>query len=305
MIISVNPSYFCNFRCEFCYLTDRQLGDTHKLNLKDLEHRLHEIVTYGETIDHIDLYGGEIGLLPEDYFNEMTEIFKRYTTSLNLVTNLSALNYITQHPDYTTSVSFDFEAREMSDQVFRNMALLNKPFSVLMLASPELLKLDVTDMIVHFNMLSNLQSVEIKPYSSNQANQLHVTDKDYEEFVKQWLTAEEPMRFEFVNKFHLDRVVSEQGHSFSDDHIYITPNGRFAVLEFDLNDNEYFKELLTLGQYWDWCEREKLRVHKNYYCKRCEYLGKCLSEHLRDVKSLDASCNGFKHLIDWYRNERV
>lgn len=305
MIISVNPTYFCNFRCEFCYLTKRQLGDKQRLSLTDLEHRLHEITNYGEPIDHIDLYGGEVGLLDQDYFDSMTAIFKRYTTSLNLVTNLSALNYITTHPDYTTSVSFDFEAREMSEQVFRNMALLEKPFSVLMLASPALLELDVDGMIERFNLLSNIQSVEIKPYSTNQANQLRVTDKQYEEFVKQWLTTKIDMRFEFVNKFHLDNVVNDQGHSFSDDHIYITPNGRYAVLEFDINDREYFKELQTLGQYWDWCEREKIRVHKNYYCSRCEYLGKCLSEHLRDVKTLDESCNGFKHLIDWYRDERV
>jgi len=113
------------------------------------------------------------------------------------------------------------------------------------------------------------------------------------------------MQFEFVNKFHLDNVLDNHGHSFSDDHIYITPSGKYAVLEFDLNDNEYFKELHTLGQYWDWCEREKIRVYKNYYCKNCEYLGKCLSEHLRDVKNLDNSCNGFKHLIEWYRDERA
>ena len=48
----------------------------------------------------------------------------------------------------------------------------------------------------------------------------------------------------------------------------------------------------------------KDRVVKNPYCSQCDYLGSCLSEHLRDVKSLTYSCNGFKHLLDWY-NERI
>jgi hypothetical protein len=74
--------------------------------------------------------------------------------------------------------------------------------------------------------------------------------------------------------------------------------------EFDLNDNEFFLEYDTLDEYWQWCEKEKHRVGLNKYCSSCEYYGNCLSEHLREVKSLDESCNGFKHLIDWYKNDR-
>ncbi len=29
--VSVNPSYFCNFRCDFCYLTEEQLSDQKKI----------------------------------------------------------------------------------------------------------------------------------------------------------------------------------------------------------------------------------------------------------------------------------
>ena len=27
--LSVNPTYYCNFRCDFCYLTEEQLRDPH------------------------------------------------------------------------------------------------------------------------------------------------------------------------------------------------------------------------------------------------------------------------------------
>ena len=107
-------------------------------------------------------------------------------------------------------------------------------------------------------------------------------------------------KFEFVNQKLLNSVIEKSRNAFSDDHIYITPSGNYGVLEFDLNDNEFFLEYESLQEYFDWCEKEKVRVSKNKYCKNCDYYGHCLSEHLRDVKSLDNGCNGFKHLIEWY-----
>ena len=34
MNLSINPTYYCNFRCDFCYLTPEQLGDRQKIDLK-------------------------------------------------------------------------------------------------------------------------------------------------------------------------------------------------------------------------------------------------------------------------------
>lgn len=300
MNVSLNPWYYCNFRCEFCYLTEQQLSSSKLIPLDILKQRLDEIVDRYQSVDHIDVYGGEVGILPKDYFDQMTSLLKEYTLNLNMITNLSMLNDITLDPNYTLSVSYDFQAREKHEQVFKNMGLLNKKFSVLMLASKKLLEQNPDEQISLFNMLPNCESVEIKPYSSNQANQHPVTDKEYEEFVKRWITSPIKKNFIFSNQFLLDRVLNDESHSFSDDHVYITPSGRFAVLEFDLNDHEYFLELDNLESYEEWCEKEKIRVYANEFCGTCEYLGKCLSEHLRDVKSLENSCNGFKHLIQWY-----
>lgn len=156
-----------------------------------------------------------------------------------------------------------------------------------------------------FNLMDNLESVEIKPYSSNQANQQNVSFRDFEEFVKKWITSDIPKKFTFVNEYLIGESINKQRNSFSDDHIYITPSGRYAVLEFDLNDNEFFLEYDTLDEYYDWCEKEKMRVKKNKFCSECEYFGNCLSEHLREVKDLNNSCNGFKLLLNWYKDERM
>jgi hypothetical protein len=223
--------------------------------------------------------------------------------SLNIISNLSMINDNVIDPDCSLSVSYDFDVREQSELVFRNMTLLNKPFSILMLASSELIKKNPDEMISIFNLLSNLQSVEIKPYSSNQANQHAVSFKDFENFVKKWIDSSTHKNFTFVNELLIQDVIDNRRNSFSDDHVYITPSGNFAVLEFDLNDNEFFLEYDSFEKYIEWTKKEKLRVQNNKFCSNCEYFGKCLSEHLREVKDLDNSCNGFKLLIDWYKDE--
>jgi hypothetical protein len=285
-------------------LTEQQLSDSKLLDLGRLSEMIAEISSQ-KKIEMVDLYGGEVGLISKEYWNNLIDVLHMYgIEDINLITNLSALNDITIDPRVYTSVSYDFDAREDSERVWKNMALLNKPFSILMLASPKLIEKNVDEMIEAFNTLNRLTSVEIKPYSSNQANQLNINFKEYEEFVKKWITSPVQKRFVFGNEIQIQESINKQKNSFSDDHVYITPTGKYGVLEFDLNDNEFFLEYETLDKYFDWCKKEKIRVSKNKFCNSCEYYGSCLSEHLREVKSLDNSCNGFKLLLDWY-DERL
>lgn len=302
MNISINPTYYCNFRCDFCYLTPEQLSDRALLSVDMLSEKLAEIISH-TNIDMVDIYGGEIGLLPESYWNNLISMLYSYgIDDINLITNLSMLNSITEDDRVHTSVSYDFEARESSDKVWRNMALLNKPFSILMLTSPLLIKEDVDYMVNMFNTLGNLISVEIKPYSANQANQLEVSYTEYEEFVKKWIENKNK-KFQLNNIHLLNTVLDGSRNSFSDDHVYITPSGNYGVLEFDLNENEFFKEYKTFKEYLQWCNLEKVRVSNNKFCSKCDYYGKCLSEHLRDVKNVKNSCNGFVNLIKWYEDK--
>lgn len=301
LTLSINPWYYCNFGCEFCYLTKEQLADTKLLSLAVLNERLAEISAQDE-ITMVDLYGGELGLLPIEYWNDLIDLLHAYNIyDINIITNLAMINDIICDERVYVSVSYDFEAREDHERVWRNMALLKRPFSILMLASPKLITYDVDEMIVMLNTLNNLSSVEIKPYSPNQANKLDITYGEFEKFVKKWIINSDK-NFSLTNESLLKSVITKKRNSFSDDHVYITPNGKYGVLEFDLNDNEFFLEYDTLDQYFDWCIKEKTRVSKNIFCSKCDHFGHCLSEHLRDVKSLDNGCNGFKHLIDWYKD---
>lgn len=264
---------------------------------------LEEIKEAGYGIGTLDLYGGEIGLLSDYYLNSVSRWaydiheLKR----VNVITNLSRIKDYFLRPDVDLSVSFDFEARERHEKVLENIAKTPKDIAILILASPKVLKYDVDQMIRILNIFGNIVSVEIKPYSSNQSNVLPVTDSDFEEFVKKWIISPVKKNFNFVNEEKIQESLRGEYNAFSDNHVYITPNGKFGVLEFDKDDNEFFMELDSFDEYLSWAGLEKQRVNKNPICSSCEYLGKCLTEHYRDVKDLDNSCNGFKHLLDWYR----
>lgn len=297
--LSLNPTYLCNFRCSFCYLTPEQLSDKNKLEISRLEEMLKQIKSLDHNVCHVDLYGGEVGILPESYLNSLHEKIEEYfNPTFNVVTNLYRVNPYFNRKDVGLSVSYDFSAREHSEEVLQNIIKTNKSIYILILASPELIKLDVDFMIKFLSSIRNIKSVEIKPYSSNQANQLNVTNKEYEDFVYKWLESKVPMNFEFTNEIHIADSLDGKYNAFSDNHIYITPHGKFAALEFDKNDNEFFLEFDNFDEYIDWSNKEKEKVKSNPFCSGCEYLGTCLTEHYREVKSTGDSCNGFKGLLD-------
>jgi sulfatase maturation enzyme AslB (radical SAM superfamily) len=298
--VSINPSYFCNFGCNFCYLTPEQLSDTKKINID----RLDELLAGIPSIQHVDLYGGEIGALKKDYFYQLKDTIRNhYTGDINIITNYSMIHDGFYEDDVYLSVSYDFEAREKSELVYKNMLLSPVPIAVLILASPKVLSMDVEEMIMMLNMCSSIDSVEIKPYSTNQANSFNVSHRDFEQFIIKWLTAKTPKKFQFINEQKIEESYTKQYNAFSDNHIYITPNGKYGVLEFDKYDREYFLELDTWQEYLDWANKEKLQLSD--ICKQCNYYGTCLTEHYRYVDTLDQSCNGYKGLLDWYGNARV
>ncbi|TFG94182.1 hypothetical protein E4H12_15625 [Candidatus Thorarchaeota archaeon] len=273
--------------------------------LNRLDNLLTEIASF-EPIEYVDLYGGEVALLSEDYMERLFAVIEKYCSKpVSVITNLSAIHPSFIRHNVILSVSYDFDCREKHELVFQNMMKYPDDLHVLMLAGQCLIQKDVDEMIGVLNMIRNVQTVEIKPYSTNQYNAHGVSFKDFEEFVKKWITSPVEKRFEFTNEDLIESSLAGVANAFSDDHVYITPSGELAVLDFDLNDNEYFHHLQSFQQYLDWAEREKTRVHLNGYCGQCKYLGHCLSEHLREVQNMEQSCNGFKHLLDWYKDERM
>ena len=302
--LSINPLYRCNFRCSFCYLTPDQLADKTVLDINDFYSRLNELQEY-RNIGHIDLYGGEITLLTDSYVDELFHVIKQfYQGPVNLVTNLSRIGSVCLRDDVILSVSWDDNLRQDHQKVLSNILAMDRDVHILMLASPSMLqwseeKLD--EVINIFNSIRNITSVEVKPYSTNQANSFKASNREFEQFIVRWLMRKDSFAFTFTNERNILRSLSGTANSWSDDHLYITPEGKFAVLEFDEKYNEYFLPLENFEAYLKWCESEKRKIQKNERCSECDYLGVCLSEHLRNQLNPADSCDGFKGLLDWYK----
>lgn len=303
--VSVNPTYRCNLRCEGCYLTKEQLSSRQYASIEDIAQRLREIDAHNRVIETIDIYGGEVSLLDVGYQKELLELLWEHSCNLNVITNLTQVKGpLITDPRTTLAVSYDFSHREQHEKVWNNMLLVNKDIHILTLATPflvnEMRGLGVNYYIDQLNAHAPVTSFEIKPYSKNQSNQLESTDEDFEWAVKAFMQTGKGMNFEFINAYALDFAVNKQLNAYSDDHIYITPEAKFAVLEFDENDNEYFLSLDSMDEYDAWASAEKARVDANPFCGPCEYKGKCLSEHLRSPKDMEFSCNGFRNLLRWH-----
>ena len=105
MNLSINPTYYCNFACDFCYLTTAQLNDRHKITDLWLNHSMGQIT---DPIGHVDLYGGEIALLTPEYYYSLKKVIRKfYDGPININTNLSAFPDFFRDDDVTLSVSYD------------------------------------------------------------------------------------------------------------------------------------------------------------------------------------------------------
>ncbi len=309
MILSLNPTYFCNFRngkcADTCYLTKSQLSDSRLLKIETIKARIQEL-SESFKLEHIDLYGGEITILPLDYQLELISYLAGLNVSVNLVTNLSNTDspFIAHLPrNFTLSVSWDFEARQASDKVFDRMEKLPHKFSILSLATPEFARFDPEMILGLLMKLPNLQAYEIKPYNQNQSNHHSFTHKDYEDLIQKYIILYKKLKpnFQFVNIDLLQMSLAKVKSSWSDQHLYLTPDDTWSVLEFDQKGNEYFKKLNSIPEYLAWSKQEKEVFEMDPHCRKCRHLGHCLSEHLKPIDRFETNgCSGFKNLLDWF-----
>lgn len=294
MNISLAPSFHCNFRCPWCYLSVDQLRDKTLLSLEILDQQL----TQAGPIEHIDVYGGEPATLPVDYALDMLAVLKQHTNNINVISNFSVVPDWFHRDDISISASYDWTFRQNHDKVLNNIIGFSRPVPVLMLATQELCQIDPREIAAILNRINTVRSLEIKPYSTNQYNQHNMDWTVFEEWIKTWMSIE--LNFEFVNRQQLEKSVKKLYNAYSDNHLYIGPDGSFSVLDFDLNDREYFRKMKNLDEYRQWVQAEQRMVQNNKFCSQCTWQGHCATEHYRNVRSLDRSCNGFKNLLDWY-----
>ena len=317
MIVHVQPIYFCNYNCSYCYLGSLKKDPTY-INLEKLELQLQEI---GQrfTIDRVDVFGGEITLLPIDTIVEIIEICKKYSPKVTFVTNLSNPARASEIASrtgcvYATSIN---DERDYTANTLENLMYIdNRPNAIIQVATPSLMKKSPKE-ILDFAESLNVEFVGFIQYHPSETNPFtfpghgpkDTPNRDYCNFLKsiieEYFNGNYKIKIE--NIFNLEDCLNGKYLPWMDQEIFITPDNKYTGV-FYINDNdvdpyrERFIEFEDLDDYDLSCDQEKMNMA--HWCGHCEYFGHCYAEHLSKRQNYDDTCAGLKELMDWYGNFR-
>ena len=181
-MLSIQPTFLCNYNCEFCYLGDLRKNKT-ILDLNILEQRLNEITT-NYIIRNITIYGGEVSLLNKDYITKLSSLCENINVKPTFVSNLSndwLISYCDEN-NYTLSISLNEERpfynetlsklKQLSRKDNKNLSvvvlpsLLNKPYKEIM-DLYESIGLDIFFIQYHPSILSKkTYNIDINDFSN-------------------------------------------------------------------------------------------------------------------------------------------
>jgi len=297
LALSINPLYKCNMNCPFCYLGS--LKDNK--NILDLTYLMNTLnnISFRYNIECIDIYGGEISLLSEFYFDMLVKLCKTFSRKVNITTNFVDFNKPIINNFDNIGVSLDFNNYRLNQKrVYENIKAAIQSGKVINILSLDISCQQNEEEII--NILNNLHihSWKLIPYSKSKENKLDFKGYQYfENTVEKFLKLQDKMKFSFINKLELDGIINEDYYNTT--HFYITPNNKVALLQFD-NNEEYFNEFNSLDELYEELKNEQLKRDK--YCKNCSIKNKCLAEHF-NYNYKGKSCSGFKNLIINYKND--
>lgn len=297
LVLSINPLYKCNLNCPFCYLGSLK-NNTNILDLTYLTETLNQ-VSMRYDLHTIDIYGGEVSLLSNFYFDFLVRLCKTFSRNVNITTNFVDFNESLINNFDTITVSLDFNNfREKQDIVYNNIKAAAESGKVI-----NALSLDISCQKNQEEIIETLNKLKVKswrliPYSKSKETKMEFKGYQFfENTVKEFIKLNDKMNFSFINKLELDGIINEDYYNTT--HFYITPNNKVALLKFD-NNEEYFQEFDLLDDLYEDLKNEQLM--QDNYCKKCSVKNKCLAEHF-NYEYKGESCSGLKNLIMDYKND--
>lgn len=268
--ISICPLFFCNLDCKFCYIKDKKSKDLLDLSIL-------ESILSTKIIRNLDIYGGEITILPEDYAKKFINILDYYRNKiLNKITFVSnCLNvpnfWLNVFKKYDVCFSID-KQRKNYNKILNNIKKIDKEnyfkFS--------LISVDIDHIDFQFlNSLSNLKSFSVKPYSPADKN---IKYKSYMlQDIKKLITF--PKLFKKIELPENTRDLVP--------HIFLLPDGKLYNIEYNDSGIEHFVPAFN-----------KLKNH-SIECLCCEYYKQCFNEHYSGykVQKNQEDCIGRKKVL--------
>lgn len=298
MIVHVMPSFLCNWNCSYCYLGALKQDKT-QLSLNALASRLTDISSHA-MIDTINIYGGEITLLDDNYLKSLFTLCSWHTKDVACVTNNPVAPQIDLYPWISWSSSLNKERDNYTATLQSLFLRENKITTLTQVVTPSLLKEDPKYILERIDTLC--ESVTFLRYSPSRVNPLwKISNKAYEDFIISMLDEYKNSSYDFVlaNAQELEDCINRKYDPTIQSNIFIMPNGNFAIVAYDKNHHEYFKELGSWHDYQEEIEKEASFYEKQ--CSNCKYYGRCYAEHITKHQTDDICCGGYK-LLEYYEN---
>lgn len=297
--ITIIPTYKCNQNCKYCIYNNYK-SVTSVLPLDWIDNALNQI-SREFNIVQVNISGGEPSLLSELYFEMLYFIIKQYCKKIILETNFITFNKAIINRCDVINVGYNFNNYSpLTARIFENIKAAVDTGKVINIKT-----LDIScerDPIYIINKLNSLKikSWEIVPYHSFIGSDISFKDYTFfENVVKKYINLSKNMKFAFQNLLQLENILRID--NFNIKTIYLTPNCKFSLQNFDKNQfsfkefddfNTFFKEFIILEKK---CEN---------FCEKCTSKIHCMANYFINLSYIGKSCYGFKDLINDF-NKKV
>lgn len=291
--VSIMPTYYCRNKCNYCYLGE-QTNQAKIFDLKLLAKQLAQIARF-YIIESVELYGGDLSILSENFITEMDDILLEYTE--NIVYTSSPTPHTSHYKNINISVN-----HQRPDYV-KNLELVTKEhpeYNVITVALDWERHVSARYLLRQYNGCKGY--VTFIPYSQSWNNKEYperFSASAYDEFLLQIIREYYEYRHEYTFKLsNLELIRDAINGKYTpemENNIFITPNNKFACVSY-LRGFEFFREFNTVGEWKKIAEADR----ENYLqrCAHCEfYKNGCVADHV--VPHLD--CNGCRQTVDWVR----
>ena len=326
MILHVMPTYSCNINCRYCYLGNlrKEYKIINKIELDSALSKVDALIANGtlrENITHIDIYGGDIFEIPVSYLkcSIIKPLLDRYQeASVNIVgigndrtpfvTDLLMRDLIDEYGERVSwSISYNKE-RPNNKKTLQTLSMLQyQPKDALVVLFPRNIK-DPKEYLTELNAL-HVNYITFLQYFPSNRNPRYMA-LSYKEFnsmmiklLHEYFSNREDYNFRIDNIDDLNNVINGNYNVYTDEAIFINPNGQLGFIdykEFDGNIVEYLKTFDNLSDIADFLDQERKLYEQS--CKDCIRYNHCYPEHLNKYALGDKKddCCGRLSLINEY-----
>lgn len=202
-------------------------------------------------ISRIEIFGGDISLLDDNYLHSLQCMCKKYCKDVNAIANASRSVF---HIFDDVSFSLNVERLDYV-QMLTYISGVDHDFSLNVVVLPSIVKLHKDGQLANYlkQLPNNCKSVFFIKYSDSVVARKHyvVDDIDYEAVVLEACKILKHTSIRCQNAYDLkdyDPLMSAN--------VFILPNANFAWICHDENNREYFKQSSNLNEYFDACKNE-------------------------------------------------